>query len=265
MSEQLISILITSAAVICGLMVLTWLISLMLKDASIVDLIWGLGFVLVAWTSFLTTQSDNWILPLLTTIWGVRLSSYLAWRNHGQPEDYRYRAMRKRHGKAFPLVSLLTVFGLQGIIMWVVSLPLQAGAIPTDSAGHWLLIPGLSLWATGLCFEAVGDWQLVRFKANPGNAGTVLDSGLWHYTRHPNYFGDFAVWWGLFLVAMAYSGAWWTVIGPIVMSIFLMRVSGVTLLERSLTKTKPQYADYIARTNAFFPGPPRSDKTDVVK
>ncbi len=238
-------------------MILTWLVSVIKNDASIVDLIWGLGFVLVAWVSFLTANSDNWILPVLTTVWGLRLSVYLAWRNHGQPEDYRYRAMRKRHGPSFPLVSLFTVFGVQGLVMWIVSLPLQTGAMTGDAASTWLLFPGTALWAVGLCFEGFGDWQLARFKANPDNAGVVLDSGLWHYTRHPNYFGDFTVWWGLFLVAMASSGAWWSVIGPLLMSFFLMRVSGVTLLERTLKETKPQYANYIARTNAFFPGPPR--------
>jgi len=265
MPEQLTYVLINSATVISGLMLTIWLISLILKDASVVDLIWGLGFVLVAWTSVLTTQSNNWILPLLTTVWGLRLSGYLAWRNYGQSEDYRYRAMRDHHGKSFPLVSIVTVFGLQGLIMWIVSLPLQAGAIATNYVWKWLLIPGVVLWAIGLCFETLGDWQLARFKANRNNSGAVLDSGLWRYTRHPNYFGDFAVWWGLYFVAMAHSGAWWTVIGPIVMSVFLMRVSGVTLLEKSLTKTKPQYADYIARTNAFFPGPPRSASADAVK
>jgi len=265
MPEQLIHVLTYSATVISGLMFTVWIISLMLRDVSIVDLIWGFGFVLVGWTSVLTTQSGNWILPLLTTIWGLRLSGYLAWRNHGQSEDYRYRAMRNHHGKSFPLVSIVTVFGLQGLIMWIVSLPLQAGTIATNSAWNWLLIPGVVLWAIGLCFETLGDWQLASFKANRNNSGTVLDSGLWRYTRHPNYFGDFAVWWGLYFVAMSYSGAWWTVIGPIVMSVFLMRVSGVTLLEKSLTKTKPQYADYIARTNAFFPGPPRSANADAVK
>lgn len=265
MPEQLTYVLINSATVISGLMFTIWLISLILKDASVVDLIWGLGFVLVAWTSVLTTQSNNWILPLLTTVWGLRLSGYLAWRNYGQSEDYRYRAMRDHHGKSFPLVSIVTVFGLQGLIMWIVSLPLQAGAIATNYVWKWLLIPGVVLWAIGLCFETLGDWQLARFKANRNNSGAVLDSGLWRYTRHPNYFGDFAVWWGVYFVAMAHSGAWWTVIGPIVMSVFLMRVSGVTLLEKSLTKTKPQYADYIARTNAFFPGPPRSASADAVK
>ncbi|MCH2201487.1 MAG: DUF1295 domain-containing protein [Fuerstiella sp.] len=286
MSEQLINVIANSAVITGTLMIMTWIISMYLKDASVVDLIWGSGFVLISWTAFLTAaDSDNWLLPVLTSIWGLRLSCYLAWRNHGQAEDYRYQAMRKRHGEAFPMVSLLTVFGLQGVIMWIVSLPLQAGAITidsvlsggtvlqessaplqwgsitTDSGWHWLRVPGVTLWAIGLFFETVGDWQLARFKANPDSSGQVLETGLWRFTRHPNYFGDFLVWWGLYFVAVSASGAWWTVIGPVVMSLFLMRISGVTLLEKTLKKTKPQYVDYISRTNAFFPGLPRGTHT----
>jgi len=166
--------------------------------------------------------------------------------------------MRKRHGSSFPLVSLLTVFGLQGVIMWIVSLPIQAGAIERNTPWHWLQFAGVVLWGSGLFFEAVGDWQLARHKANPANSGRVLDIGLWRYTRHPNYFGDFLVWWGLYVIAVSTSGAWWTVIGPATISIFLMRVSGVTLLEKSLKQNKPRYGEYISRTNAFFPGRPRS-------
>ncbi|MCH2211730.1 MAG: DUF1295 domain-containing protein [Fuerstiella sp.] len=259
MSEQLFSVVANSACVISTLMILTWIISLCLKDVSIVDLIWGPGFVLTGWTAFLTTSgSAGWLLPLLTSVWGLRLSCYLAWRNHGQPEDYRYQAMRKRHGRTFPMLSLVTIFGLQGVVMWIVSLPLQWGAITIDSGWHWLRIPGVTLWAIGLFFETVGDWQLAQFKANPDSSGKVLDTGLWRFTRHPNYFGDFLVWWGLYFVAVSASGAWWTVIGPAVMSLFLMRISGVTLLEKTLKKTKPQYADYISRTNAFFPGRPET-------
>lgn len=258
MPEQLSNILATSALVISGLMILTWLMSLALKNASIVDLVWGFGFVLVAWTSFLSINSEHWLLPVLTTIWGLRLSAYLAWRNHGQPEDYRYQAMRNHHGRSFPVTSLLTVFCLQGFIMWIVSLPLQTGHVSDESGWQWLLVPGVVLWGIGFCFETVGDWQLARFKSDLENVGKVCDSGLWRFTRHPNYFGDFTVWWGLFLVSVSESSAWWTIVGPIVMSVLLMRVSGVTLLERSLTKTKPEYADYIARTNSFFPGSPRS-------
>ena len=194
---------------------------------------------MVAWTSFYSANSfssggryDVILLPILTTVWGSRLSLYLLWRNHRKPEDFRYRAMRKKWGNSFPLVSLLSVFGVQGLVMWVVSLPLQAGVV-----GAFRSVPlfwiGVVLFAVGLLFESVGDWQLARFKLDETNSNRVLDTGLWRYTRHPNYFGDFVVWWGLFLISVAQSGVWWTVVGPVVMSIFLMKISGVTLLEKS--------------------------------
>lgn len=252
------SVYATSAIVITLLMTAVWLVSLRLRDASIIDLVWGLGFALVVWSATISSESQQWLLPVLTTIWGLRLSLYLAWRNHGQPEDPRYQAMRRHHGHAFPVVSLLTVFGLQGLVMWVVSLPLQAGSLPGDTDWSALKVVGMLLWAVGLFFEATGDWQLARFRSDPHNAGRVLDSGLWRYTRHPNYFGDFLVWWGLYLVSVSISQAWWTAIGPLVMSVFLMRVSGVTLLEKSLRRSRPQYVEYIERTNAFFPWRPRA-------
>lgn len=259
MSSELQTAFATSAVTITGLMLFVWLVSLRLKDVSIIDLVWGLGFVLVVWAVWLRSdnpQSADWILPLLTTVWGLRLSGHLGWRNHGQPEDRRYREMRQKWGTMFPWLSLITVFGLQGAVMGVVSLPLQAGIATADHNNYILLTPGIVVWAAGLFFESVGDWQLARFRANPHNAGKVLDSGLWRYTRHPNYFGDFLVWWGLYLVAVSQSSVWWTIVGPIVMSVFLIRVSGVTLLEKSLRESRPGYSDYVARTNAFFPWMP---------
>ena len=251
----------TAAVIISTLMFSLWLVSLYLRDASIVDIAWGSGFVLVAWAVFLNTNDRPpmaWLLPTLTTIWGLRLSAWLGWRNHGQPEDYRYQAMRRHWGKSFPLVSLLTVFALQGVIMWIVSLPLQMAIGQPDRWLPLLAVLGSLVWGGGLFFESIGDWQLSRFRGDPTNQGQVLDYGLWRYTRHPNYFGDFLVWWGLFLVAMSQSTAWWTVIGPALMSFFLMKVSGVPLLEKSLRKTKPEYASYVRKTNAFFPGRPAS-------
>jgi steroid 5-alpha reductase family enzyme len=245
-----------TAAVIAAMMTIVWLFSLWLKDASVVDLAWGFGFALIAWTVCLLSvdRQASGLLPILTTVWGARLSFYLTWRNHGQPEDFRYRAMREKWGRAFPVISLLGVFGLQGLIMWVVSLPLQMGIAAPDRGWNWLTALGAAVWSAGLLFESIGDWQLARFKMNPHNEGKVLDTGLWKYTRHPNYFGDFLIWWGLYLVAISMCNAWWTVASPILMSFLLMRVSGVTLLDKALTKTKPGYADYVARTNAFFPG-----------
>jgi steroid 5-alpha reductase family enzyme len=152
------------------------------------------------------------------------------------------------------------VFGLQAALSWVVSLPVQGGQVPADPDGLVLLdYVGIVVWATGLAFESIGDWQLARFKADPANLGEVMDRGLWRYTRHPNYFGDFLVWWGLYLVALATVDAWWTVVGPLVMSVLLIRVSGAALLERSLRKRRPGYEDYVRRTSAFFPRRPRRD------
>lgn len=239
-----------------------WLVSRIRRDASIVDIGWGPGFAAIALVGFGLAggwAGRRWLVLVLTAIWGLRLGAYLWWRNHGQPEDYRYQAMRRHHGERFAWVSLYTVFGLQGAVMWIVSLPVQMAQIaPTPS--HWTALDllGIGLWLVGVTFESVGDWQLARFKADPANRGQVMDRGLWRYTRHPNYFGDFCVWWGLFAIALATPGAWWTAIGPALMSFMLMRVSGVPMLERNMTRRRPGYAEYVARTSAFFPWPPRS-------
>ncbi|MDX1447640.1 MAG: DUF1295 domain-containing protein, partial [Acidimicrobiia bacterium] len=227
-----------------------------MRDASIVDIVWGLGFVIVAWVALWAGDADDrsWLIAVLAGVWGLRLAGYLAWRNLGKGEDYRYKAMRRRYGERFGLISLVTVFGLQGVLMWIVSLPLQAAAGSEIGIVDWL---GIALWAVGLFFEIVGDAQLARFKGDPANHGKVLDQGLWRYTRHPNYFGDFCVWWGLYLIALA-GGAWWTVIGPAVMSVLLMRYSGVGLLEKTIGKRRSGYDEYVRTTNAFFPGPPKS-------
>ena len=256
------AVLLVNAGVIAGLMLGLWLVSLALRDASIVDIFWGAGFVVVAWTTRLVADGSDargWLLVALTTVWGVRLAGYLAWRNLGKGEDFRYQAMRRRHGSRFPLVSLYLVFGLQGVLMWVVSLPVQVGQVPASPDGLiWLDFVGIAFWAIGIFFETVGDLQLARFKKDPAAKGKVMDRGLWRYTRHPNYFGDFMVWWGLFLVALATGDAWWTVIGPIVMSVLLIRVSGAALLEKSLKKRRAGYDEYVRRTSAFFPRPPRA-------
>ena len=254
-------ILLTNAGGLAVLMTALWGLSLVLRDASIVDPFWGLGFAVVAWTSAVVADSlgtEGAVLVALTTVWGLRLTAYLSWRNLGKGEDFRYRAMRKRWGERFPLVSLGTVFLLQGALLWVVSLPVQLGQDPGPGEKlEWLGGAGIALWAVGLFFETVGDAQLARFKAVPANEGHVLDSGLWRYTRHPNYFGDFCVWWGLFLVAAALGAPWWTGVGPVLMSVLLVRVSGVALLERSLSRRKPGYEEYVRRTSAFFPRPPQ--------
>jgi steroid 5-alpha reductase family enzyme len=239
-----------------------WLASLVLRDASLVDRFWGASFVLLAWwyaglgggPDSLAAQA----LLILVTVWGLRLSLYLTWRNWGHGEDYRYAEMRQRHGTRFGLVSLGTVFLLQAVLAWVIAMPLYAGlAAGAPVPGRTLLLwLGVAAWLVGFGFETVGDAQLARHRADASRRGRVLDTGLWRYTRHPNYFGDALAWWGHWLIATSLGGGW-TIFAPLLMTFLLMRVSGVTLLERKLAETRPAYRDYAARTNAFFPGPPR--------
>jgi len=224
--------------------------------------VWGLGFVLVAWAVRLTTdQGDDarqWLLVAMTTAWGLRLAVHLFIRNHGHGEDYRYRAMRKHYGPRFGVISLYSVFGLQGLLMFVVSLPVQLGqADPTPGLGVVAAV-GVALWAIGMFFESVGDAQLARFKANPDNAGRVMNQGLWRYTRHPNYFGDACVWWGIGIVAAETGAGAWGLIGSAVMTFLLRRVSGVTMLEKTIGRRRAGYDEYIRTTSPFIPRPPRA-------
>lgn len=269
-------VLLASAGSIAILMLIVWLISIPLKNVSIVDIAWGSGFVVVGWTGFLTCAVVNpgWshlLLPTVVSIWGLRLTVYLSWRNLGKPEDYRYAAMREKHGPSFVWSSLLRVFLLQGVVMWIVALPLQAAAaLPVtqvEGGAPCFVLTGLGIacWVTGFLFEAVGDFQLARFKSNPDNRGCVMDRGLWRWTRHPNYFGDFCVWWGHWLICLGVSdmaATWWTILSPAIMSFFLIRVSGIVLLEKAMRNRSPEYEGYIRRTSSFFPWPPRNPQAD---
>jgi steroid 5-alpha reductase family enzyme len=254
------TILLATALGTLAAQLLLWLASVRLRDASIVDIYWGFGFAQIALITAALAGGAPWrklLLTLLTALWGARLGLYLMWRNAGRGEDYRYQAMRRHYGARFPLVSLATVFGLQGVLMWIVSLPVQLGQVAAAPAHlTWLDGAGVALWAIGLAFESIGDLQLARFKADPANAGAVMDRGLWRYTRHPNYFGDACAWWGLWMIAAA-GGAWWTAVSPALMTLLLLKVSGVPMLERTIGKRRPDYAAYIARTSGFVPWFPR--------
>jgi len=248
-------------AVVAAAFALLWTVSLARRDASIVDPFWGAGFALVAWYWHVRADAGTaraLAQALAVTVWGARLSAYLLWRRRGHGEDFRYRAMRERSPGRFPWVSLFSVFLLQAVVLWVVAAPIlvvqRAGGPASWTA--WDLVGG-AVFVVGLLFESVGDAQLARFRSNPANRGQVLDRGLWRYTRHPNYFGDALVWWGLFLPAAATPGGAWAVVGPILMTVLLMKVSGVALLERTLAETKPAYREYVRRTSPFFPLPPR--------
>jgi steroid 5-alpha reductase family enzyme len=251
--------LVAAITILC-IMVATWLLSLILKNASIVDIVWGLGFAITSWVLAITIDGDSTrqiLLAVMVGSWGLRLGGYLAKRNIGHGEDWRYKAMRKKKGARFGLISLVTVFGLQGVLMWVVSLPVMFGNSDATPGVGPLAVIGVMVWAVGLSFEAVGDWQLVQFKKDPNNAGKVMQTGLWSLTRHPNYFGDALLWWGIGIVGAETGSGVIGFIGPVVMTVFLLRVSGVPMLERSLMKRREGYAEYAARTSAFIPRPPK--------
>lgn len=253
--------LVATAALVAAGMLALWLLSLALRDASIVDVFWGIGFAMIAHVARITSAgapARAWLVTLLVTAWGIRLGAYLLWRNWGGGEDPRYQAMRRHWGARFWIVSLGVVFGLQGVLMWLVSLPVQAAIMaPAPATLGWLDALGTVLVLTGLAFESIGDLQLARFKADPSTKGHVMDRGLWRYTRHPNYFGDAVVWWGLYCFALA-TGHPLTIVGPLVMTWLLTRLSGVPLLEKKLARTRPGYAEYVARTSSFIPWPPKT-------
>ena len=243
------------------MMTLLWLCSIYLKNVSIVDNFWGMGFVLVVW--ILAVQSEvlftrNYLLILLVTLWGTRLSVYLMKRNYGKKEDYRYQEFRERYGRErYWWFSYFQVFLLQGGLILIIALPFYGIFKKTVSDDlNFFDYFGILIWVIGFVFESVGDFQLASFKRNPENKGKLLTKGLWRYTRHPNYFGDAAVWWGYGLIAIA-SGAYWQSLGAAIMTYLILKISGVSLLEKSLAVKKPGYEDYINRTSAFIPWIPK--------
>lgn len=247
--------------IVIGLMCVVWLISLALKDSSIVDIFWGTGFAIITVMYFLLTdgyETRRVIVLALVIIWGLRLSLHIGSRNMGKGEDFRYQKWREEAGASYWWVSFFKVFLLQGVVLWIVSAPLLAAQYHATPASLTVLdVLGILVWGLGFFFEAVGDWQLRQFKADPANKGQVMDRGLWRYTRHPNYFGDAVLWWGYFLLALSTPGGFLTMFSPILMTYLLVRVSGVAMLERTLKRSRPGYAEYIRRTSAFIPMPPK--------
>jgi steroid 5-alpha reductase family enzyme len=247
---------------ILGVGVASWVLSVVKKDVSFVDSLWSLFFLIAAVVFALAAEPlslKGTLVLVLVAIWALRLSIYITARNWGEPEDYRYQSIRANNEPHFAFKSLYIVFGLQGVLAWLIALPLLP-AITSDSAFNWIDGVAAALWLIGFVFEAGGDYQLSRFKARADSKGQVLDSGLWRYTRHPNYFGDFCIWWSFYLFALS-SGGWWSIASPLLMSVLLLKVSGVAMLEKTITDRRPEYAEYIHRTNAFFPGPRRAPNT----
>ena len=257
----MLTLFLQALLLIIILLTLLWVMSVIIKNASIIDLFWGFGFVITNAFYFFNSGEINVrkiILLALVTIWGLRLSIYLAWRNAGKEEDFRYQTFRQKYGpKRYWWISYFQVFLLQGVLIMLVSLPLLGANMGAPSEGlHILDYIGILVWLTGFAFEAGGDFQLVRFKQHPENKGKVLNKGFWKYTRHPNYFGDTTVWWSYALFSVA-AGSYWQVVGSLLMTVLIIKVSGVALIEKSLNNSKPQYQEYIRQTNSFFPWFPK--------
>lgn len=247
--------------VIMILMTLLWVVSVILRNVSIVDLFWGFGFVLTVVFYFLKTEDvgpRKIIITTLVALWGFRLSAYLAWRNIGKGEDFRYKQFRKKYGeKRYWWISFFQTFLLQGLLMWLISAPLLGAQYYNHSNSLGVLdYTGIALWVIGFTFETGGDFQLAIFRANPLNKGKVLNRGFWKVTRHPNYFGDSVVWWGYGLICIA-SGSYIPVLGSVLMTALIIKVSGVALLEKSLKEQKSEYLEYIEKTSAFIPWFPK--------
>lgn len=260
MWRELALVLAANAGALLACMLALWLLSIPLKDASIVDIFWGPGFAVAAWVSFALAggaPARKWLVAILTTVWAFRLGLYLMWRKRGEGEDPRYTALINHLGPERRHWTTLTrVFLLQGVVMWVVALPVMAAEVWREPLGFFAYC-GAALWLVSFLFETIGDGQMARFKADPTNRGKVMDRGLWRYTRHPNYFGDACVWFGLWLIACDHPLGFAAAIAPVLMTYFLLKVTGKSLLERRLKRAKPDYAAYVARTSGFFPLPPK--------
>lgn len=237
---------------------LTWILSIIHRDVSIVDSVWSLMLLAGAfvYAANVAAVDPRVVLILaLVLLWAVRLSVYLTWRNWGEPEDRRYQDIRARYQPNFTIKSLFVIFLFQAALAWIISLPLWPALTGATEIRAWD-IAAVALWTIGMFFETVADWQLSRFKADPANRGKVMNRGLWRYTRHPNYFGECLIWWGFYLFALS-AGAWWSIVSPLLMTWLLLRFSGVVMLEQTISKRRSGYDEYVNRTNAFFPGRPR--------
>lgn len=260
-------ILLVNAAILIASILILWAISVRIRDVSFIDSFWAFGMVMLTVSTYFQAHDGSaqrkFLILALVGIWGLRLSAHLFFRWRREGEDPRYkrilgRAMEKK-GWSFAKASLVMVFAMQAPLLFIVCLPAQLGQLPTTPwTVGWLGFAGKVLVLIGIGFEAIGDFQLSRFRSNPANKGKVLDAGLWRYTRHPNYFGDTCVWWGVFVIAAETPLGLWSLPGPILITFLLTRLSGVPMLEHSLKKNRPGYEDYIRRTSSFFPLPPKA-------
>ena len=238
-----------------GYMSLWFAISLLKRRNDVADIAWGLGFVFLAWTSFFLSGSlgtRGILVGILVSIWGLRLAWHIHARNRGKAEDYRYAAWRREWGRWFYLRSYAQVYLLQGTLLFLIALPVLI--INRNASGTFGLLDGIGacVWLFGFLVESVGDAELARFAKDPLNKGKLLQSGLWRYTRHPNYFGEVAQWWGLWLVALGVPGGWFGIIGPLTITLLILKVSGIPMLEKKMAENS-DFAEYARRTSVFLP------------
>jgi steroid 5-alpha reductase family enzyme len=258
---ELFNTLWLAALILFFYMTALFLMAMMRHDNSIADVAWGLGFILIAWTTLFLGGSftpRQLIASLLVLIWGLRLSVRIYLRNRGKGEDVRYRQWRERWGKSFVLRSYLQVFILQGFILLLNVLPVLV--INTYDSGNtgFLDFLGVLLWMMGFCFESLSDWQLDQFTKDPSSRGKIMDRGLWRYSRHPNYFGEVTMWWGLYVLALSVPWGWISIIGPLTITSMILFVSGIPMTEK-LLENSPSFADYKKRTSVFIPWFPKKD------
>jgi len=255
-----LTLLIAGCALLL-LMGVAFLVALCAGRHSVVDTAWGIGIALVAVVSLLSSAGHGqpvrrYLLLAAACVWGLRLAAYLTWRNRGSGEDPRYRDLLSRAPGNPKVYALRVIYLPQALILWLACVPIQAGMLTRGPVGA-IAVAGVVLWVCGFCFETAGDWQLARFRADPAHRGMIMDRGLWRYTRHPNYFGDACMWWGLFLISLGSWAGLLTVFAPLLMTWILIRGSGQRLTDRRMASSRPQYAEYAARTSGFIPLPPR--------
>jgi steroid 5-alpha reductase family enzyme len=263
-AAPLVATLLATAAALLIMMAVTFAAAIRTGKHSVIDTAWGLGLTLTALVSLLTTTGHGQPVRRLTLLaasaaWGLRLAAHVTKRNRGQPEDPRYRDLLARAKGNKNRYALRKIYLPQALILWLATLPVQVGMLERAQVSPVTAI-GAAVWLTGFVFESVGDAQLARFKQDPKNHGLIMDRGLWRYTRHPNYFGDACMWWGMFLIALGSPAGLPTVVAPLLMTVILTRGTGQRLTDRRMAATRPQYADYAARTSGFIPLPPKFKK-----
>lgn len=252
-------VILIELAVIISYMTLWYLVARALSRFDVADIAWGLGFIISALTAAVAHENLEpraYLVVILVIIWGARLSLHVYLRNRNKPEDARYRAWRQEWGMNANFRAFFQVFLLQGVLLLVIAIPVTAIIISGGKPFTILDVAGVLIWIIGFLFEAAGDWQLLHFKKDPAHKGRIIMTGLWRYSRHPNYFGEVTLWWGIYLIALS-AGAGWTIIGPLTISFLILRVSGIPMLEKKY-EGNTEFEEYRQRTSAFFPLPPKA-------